>query len=249
MVRDRSGKLNGVGLASAIEPVVSMEGKHVGFAGKSHTKETKLKISEKSRQMWRDPKVRKRLLAARRARRGYRHSQEARRKMSRALTGRKFSKEHVENWKRAYNSGGYKPTLETRKKIGEASRRLWRTKNYRDKVVSNTLRSLHQRPTSLEKKMIDFIQKHSLSYLYCGNGSLVIGGKCPDFFNVDGKKVVIEVSSKTNKRMYGIEPQIYEKERINHFRKYGFKTLVIWAEELDNESSLSEKIKDFEGAV
>jgi G:T-mismatch repair DNA endonuclease (very short patch repair protein) len=80
--------------------------------------------------------------------------------------------------------------------------------------------------------------------MYVGDGSLIVGGRCPDFMNKNGKKKVIE--------LFG---DFWHKndnpdERIAHFRHFGFDCLVVWEHELKNEEGLRQKILEFNnGAV
>ena len=73
-------------------------------------------------------------------------------------------------------------------------------------------------------------------YKYVGNGSLIIGGRCPDFMNVNGKKKLVELYGDHWHR--GDNPQ----DRIDFFRQFGFDTLVIWEHELKDFDNLSQKI-------
>ena len=50
-----------------------------------------------------------------------------------------------------------------------------------------------KRPTRPEKKMIDIIKRNNLEYEYVGNGKVWLNGVNPDFININGKKIVIEV--------------------------------------------------------
>jgi len=121
----------------------------------------------------------------------------------------------------AWNKGKKDP-FEVRQKKSQAERRL-----------------VFNKPTELEKKLITLIKENSLPFRYVGNGEIWIGGKCPDFFNTNGSKQLIE--------LFGIywHPVFDTAKRIEHFRKYGFNTLVIWEDELDNKVKLIRKIRKF----
>lgn len=79
-------------------------------------------------------------------------------------------------------------------------------------------------PTRLEKNVIDLIQKHNLPYKYVGNGDFWIGGKNPDFVNVNGEKKLIEVGCEYYKKRTDGSVKNYIKNRKNHFAQYGWKT-------------------------
>ena len=75
-------------------------------------------------------------------------------------------------------------------------------------------------------------------WMYNGDGSqgVVIGGKIPDFVNVNGKKEVIEVFG----TYWHGEDEVEQK--IAHYKKYGFKCIVLW----DYECYF---VKDVEGKL
>jgi G:T-mismatch repair DNA endonuclease (very short patch repair protein) len=80
---------------------------------------------------------------------------------------------------------------------------------------------------------------------YTGDGGLVIGGRNPDFANVNGMNTVIEVfgdywhgpkrTGKTNEEVV--------RERVDHFAQYGFRCLVIWERELRFPNEVETKLK------
>ncbi|MEK0338471.1 MAG: hypothetical protein QQN41_13665, partial [Nitrosopumilus sp.] len=90
-------------------------------------------------------------------------------------------------------------------------------------------------------------------YKFVGKGEFIIGGKCPDFINVNGQKKIVEMFGDFwhgNKyRFLALGDSLSKKEhgqqRIKHFAKYGYKTLIIWEHELQNENKLKRKIVNF----
>jgi len=96
-------------------------------------------------------------------------------------------------------------------------------------------------PNKLEQEVETILDKlFPGEYKYVGDFDTFIGGKCPDFINVNGQKKIIEVFG----NYWHKEGD--EQERINHFTKYGFKTLVIWEEEfVSNKDLVVNKIMDF----
>lgn len=72
---------------------------------------------------------------------------------------------------------GKKHSQESKKKIGLKSKELWRNPEFRKKVIENWLKGLIKRPTSLERKFIELIEKHNLPFKFCGDGSFLIGFK------------------------------------------------------------------------
>ena len=117
------------------------------------------------------------------------------------------------------------------------------THGEREKYVARLLTNRrYTQPNKCELSLGVLLQEiYPNEYKYCGNFSVIIGGKNPDFFNINGQKKVIE--------MYGDhwhDPGS-EAPRIEHFKSYGFDCLVIWEHELKNlpREELAEKIKCF----
>ena len=159
-------------------------------------------------------------------------------KISEKLTGKKLTKEHIENCKRgligkhkSWNRGLTKETdirikkyskimKKTRKKIEE-------TPELKEKLIKSILKGLIKRPTSFEQKLITLIKKYSLPFDYVGDGKVLINYGNPDFINNNGQKKVIEVYHNYFKiRDFG-SCENYEKQRTKKFSKFGFKTLFL----------------------
>ena len=69
-----------------------------------------------------------------------------------------------------------------------------------------------------------------LLWKFVGDGQTVIDGMVPDFININGKKQVIEVYGDYWHRNH--KPQ----DRIDHYKKFGFKCLVYWEKDLKDLS-------------
>lgn len=136
-----------------------------------------------------------------------------------------------------------------KKKRSTALKKMWGNSEFKERVIKRTLKALFKRPTKLEQKYVFFFNKYSLPLAYCGNGSLIIDGKNPDFYENNGKKICIEVANKKQKMVRSRGKykswQEYEQQRIEHFAKYNWKCLVLWQDELKNEEVLLDKIKNF----
>lgn len=198
----------------------------ISLANKGHivSEETKQKISQNK----------ERILKISLARRGTHQSEETKKKIS-------------ETRKRLYKEGkiinakkGISLSDETKQKM----KLLWQNQNYRENQIKNILKGLMKRPTSLENAFLKFIQRDNLPFSYCGNGTLIIGGKCPDFYNNNGKKICIDIRPKIMCKIWNkCTPEEYERQRMEHFAKYGWKCIVIWDEDLHNEQEILEKMK------
>ena len=110
----------------------------------------------------------------------------------------KFSVEHLSNLKKAHN-----------------------TKSYKENGLRKALNAQNRRPTSYEMKIESLIIENNLPYKYVGNGKFYIEGKNPDFVNVNGDKILLEVYAKWRHSIN------YELERDEFFNSYGYKTVFI----------------------
>lgn len=116
-------------------------------------------------------------------------------------------------------------------------KKAWR-KN-RDRRVKAIVSGIIKRPTSFEQKLIHLIEVYDLPYRYIGNGDLIIAGKNPDFINTNGEKILIEVYHYYDAR------KLYEKERYEFFKRFGFHTIFLKDDEIlavDWEEKCLEKI-------
>jgi G:T-mismatch repair DNA endonuclease (very short patch repair protein) len=121
-------------------------------------------------------------------------------------------------------------------KLSKAAIKRLSNKEYRKKWA----RALAQKPNKPEK-LLNSLLYHLFpgEYKYVGDFKFWVDGKNPDFVNVNGQKKLIELFGDYWHR--NDDP----KERINHFKQYGFDTLVIWESELRNIGSVEEKLKEF----
>jgi len=107
-------------------------------------------------------------------------------------------------------------------------------------------------PNKPERKLRRILNKlFSKEYKFVGDGKIWIGGKNPDFINVNGQKKLIELFGDYwhSKKITGLKKKVHRKQRQYHFKKYGFKTCVIWEYELKNIPKLKNKLKKFHKAL
>jgi len=125
-------------------------------------------------------------------------------------------------------------TLEARKKNSDAQKINWQSPEY----VQKQMKARGVKPNKVELKLEIFLKKSiSKDWRFVGDGQLIIGGKCPDFWNGDHK--LIELFG--NYWHEGEDPKV----RINYFKNHGYDTLVVWEEELLDVKSISRKIIEF----
>ena len=124
---------------------------------------------------------------------------------------------------------------ENKEKQRKIMKKWWKNDEYKEKVVKNSLKGLLKRPTSLEKKFIEFIEKYDLPFKYTGNGTFLIGYKNPDFVCITDKKVCIEVANEYH------HPPPYATKRVKHFAKWGWKCLIFFQNDKTCEFWASEE--------
>lgn len=122
----------------------------------------------------------------------------------------------------------------------------FRLLNQNPEFQSRRIKALHHRPSLPEKKLISIIQDYKLPYKYVGDGSFIIEGLNPDFVNVNGKKNIIEVFGEIWHKDFAHDWKSTELGRIMVFNSYGYKTLVIWDNELKDKQAVLSKIRTFE---
>jgi G:T-mismatch repair DNA endonuclease (very short patch repair protein) len=166
-------------------------------------------------------------------------------------TGKKQTPEWIAH-RMAHKIGSHQSpeTIAKRLKTRTERGNLKWTPDQREKLLPGFLKRTKVRPTSLEKIFNSLIIKYDLPYKYVGDGYTWIVGRCPDYLNINGKKEVIEVFSrwwhdpKVNPRT---KPQHTEEATIAHYKKYGFKCIVIWEEELKHENKVLDMIGYIKG--
>ncbi|MDD5701588.1 MAG: hypothetical protein PHU23_06000 [Dehalococcoidales bacterium] len=110
----------------------------------------------------------------------------------------------------------------------------WQNPEYRARVIAGRLKN--RKPTGPENKFINLINKYNLPYKYTGNGTFIIAGLNPDFININGEKIAVDIfgdywhTIKADKETYN------EDGRRKVFTSYGWKLIVIWEKELNKLS-------------
>lgn len=195
-----------------------------GKKGTLHSQRTKMKIGLISKRNWK--KYRNKIISAQN--RGKQNT-DWRKQISVSVT---------KLWQ---NPIYRKHMIETHRR---GTTRFWKRKEYREKVIKNSLRALRLRPTSFEKKIIDLCKKYNLPFRYIGNGQIIIAGKNPDFINTNGKKLLIETFCKF------WHPKNYVVSRTSLFKNYGYGCLFLDDDDICNtqwETTCLTKIMKFIG--
>jgi|GEM_PF-1634708 len=112
---------------------------------------------------------------------------------------------------------------------------------FKDKEFCKMWASTHGvSPNQAELKLNVMLQNlFPDEWKFVGDFKTWLGGKNPDFMNVNGQKKLIELFG--NYWHKDDDPQ----DRINHFSQYGFKTLVVWESELEDMNLLGERLQEF----
>lgn len=151
---------------------------------------------------------------------------------------------------------GHNPDGMLGRKHTEETKKKWNRKQQWDNLgeerqneITHKIRSqCAQEPNKTEFYLDSLIQDSTFKeFKYTGNGDVTIGGKASDWFNINGKKQVIEHfgnyfhgENKTG-RTREQEVNFYK----DHYKKYGYDCLVIWESELKEPTKVTEKIKTF----
>ena len=141
---------------------------------------------------------------------------------------------------------GKTATKETKIKMSETGKKLWRLPAHRDKLVkaSRLGQLIHpNKPEILLLSLLNTIAPDDWAFV--GDGQLIIGGKNPDFANVNGKKLLVEMFGDY---WHGEKARCYEETeegRVKLFKKFGFSMLIIWESELKEPKKVLSKIAEF----
>lgn len=137
------------------------------------------------------------------------------------------------------NTKGKVVVQETINKMSKNTKRLWQTPEY----VAKQMRARNVCPNKAETFLDEFFQDLLPNeYKFVGDGKdedFIIAGKCPDFVNINGQKKIIELFGEP------FHAPKEEQERIDLFAQYGYQTLIIWYNELENLQAVEEKVLSF----
>ena len=206
----------------------------------TRTKKIRRSLSESRKKSWQDPKYREEKLKTLR-------SLERRRKTSESLMG------HIGGFKGKHHTEATKRRMS--KIISKSIKKLWQNSEYKErhhkamlKWYSKYSNCIHISPTKPERRLRNDLNKmFPGDNRFVGDGKIWIVGKNPDFMNVNGQKKIIEMFGNWwhSKEKTGRTKKEEENQRINHFAKYGYKTLIVWQRELNNIPELKRKLTEF----
>ena len=199
-------------------------------------KEYQQKVSDGMKRIWENDDYKEKMSDAHKGEKngmyGKHHTEESIRKNSESQKGEKSFM-----YGKPSPMKGKHRSEETRQKMSISTKRCWQDEEYRERMIKAILNGLFKRPTSLEKQMIDIIEKNNLPYEYTGDGRFLIEYRNPDFVNTQGKKICIEVANTFH------HDENYAEERINYFAEYGWKCIVFRTDLLD-EKEILQKLEE-----
>lgn len=101
--------------------------------------------------------------------------------------------------------------------------------------VAKQMRARGVRPNRLEIELLTILAPFGFKYV--GDGQLIIGGKCPDFWNGDHQLI----------ELYGNYWHSDDDpgERIDHFASHGYDCIVIWEHELQDVEQVNAKVATY----
>lgn len=112
----------------------------------------------------------------------------------------------------------------------EARTKLRKRSPYTPEQLRRILSS--RRPTNIEQIVIDVIAKYSLPFRYTGDGSFIIGRKNPDFVNINGEKIAVDIFGD---RWHELEEIPLRKAA---FAEYGWELVILWGHEVESMTEL-----------
>jgi len=132
----------------------------------------------------------------------------------------------------AHNKQGVK------EKQSQSQTKLWQDPIYRESQLLAMGKASCIFPNKFETFFINLFSAVYPQCGYTGNFTKIIAGKCPDFVDEEGKKII---------ELYGDywHQDNNPQDRIDIFKKYGYDTLVIWEHELKDMNKLHVKLDEF----
>jgi G:T-mismatch repair DNA endonuclease (very short patch repair protein) len=129
-----------------------------------------------------------------------------------------------------------------------ARKKMWKNREFKKRMLVAIRKASCMRPNLLERKIEAILNKNFPNqWKYVGDGATIIGGKNPDFIRTDDQKVVLEAFGTYwhSERITGIPAAQHVSDRVAHFARYGFKCLVIWEHEVNDEQSVLNRLATF----
>lgn len=167
-------------------------------------------------------------------------------KISKSLTGRKLSEEHKMNSKAGIKAWWNVP--ENKARMCKIRQKTWADEDFKVAQIEKMNSASRIGPTRPELLVKDIIDSLGLYFKYVGDGSFWIRGKNPDFINVPDKKIIEVFGCYYHGCISCAIPNSLENDlagRMEHYKKYGYKMLVLWEHEMPNVDLIIAKIIEY----
>lgn len=156
------------------------------------------------------------------------------------MYGKSFSNAHKEAMSESAKKVIKSP--QHRKNLGKARKKFLSSLTYDERNAFFSIRLQGKKITSNESQLNKFLQcEFPGEWKFVGNGLFMIEGRCPDFVNINGKKLLIEFHTGGPNSTCGK----VAKSKVSLFEKYGYGTIVIRKSELSNVIILKEKMMNY----
>lgn len=100
----------------------------------------------------------------------------------------------------------------------------------------------NRRPNRLEKRLMGLLdEQFPNEWKYVGDGQIWIEGRNPDFININGKKLVIEL---LGNYWHTVKAKVTPMERVAHYKQYGFKCITIWQSQMKYPDMVTNTIRN-----
>lgn len=151
----------------------------------------------------------------------------------------KEQSEKIKQIKRIFLKKKWKDTF-YREKMVNMSKGLWQNERYKQKTRKLLLLSLNKSPNKPEKAMMQIIKENNFPFKWVGDGKATIEGFSPDFIYLNQ---IIEVFGDYWHRREEVVER--DNRKLRAYTSLGYKTLVVWENELKEPQKVAEKIFSF----
>lgn len=135
---------------------------------------------------------------------------------------------------------------ETKTKMSKAHRLLWQDSEWKTAKIKSLRSTCHIHPNKPETALLALLESaYPNEWAFVGDGSLIIDGFNPDFVNVNGKKLIVEMFGEY---WHGEGKQLNrrsDEERVRAYASLGYSTLIVWGSELKDPTQVLKRIANF----
>lgn len=174
---------------------------------------------------------------------GKHHSRETKKKIGKAERGENNPMFGVHRFGKDNPHYGKYHSEKSKEKIREKAIKHWQNPEY----VEMMIKAQQTKPNKAELKLNSILQE-ILPKEYAINvlgDKLILGGKIPDFANINGQKKIIEMFGDYWHTIKADSFIKTEEGRRQYFKNLGWDTLIIWEHELKNVEQLKQRIVEF----